>query len=269
MGYNLGKSTVYLIVSLMLFLSLTSAGTLSTYRDVVETSVHELYADELSEGVYEMEADAYAGNAERNRIYAAYITDYSPDDYSNFSFHLDEQSNNNHNFHLTTYWLENGNLSDIGSGEYEKFEDFGQPPAEETYSTNLSDRDEDYGKVAVVVEGTHYWYEDDYLRVVVSDVSEPETDFTICDNRGPKNQCFVNSTHSLDSRDIDIPSIFEASPNSEISSIGPKSNITFTNTTRLSGLWTGSLNISVENDRNAIISAGARFDPSNGNIVIG
>ena len=263
------KIVVYLLVCLILFVPLTSAGTLSTYRDVVETNVHQLYANELSDGVYELEADAYAGNAERNRIYAAYITDYSPADYSDFSFYLDEQSNTNHNFHLTTYWLENGSLSDIGSGDYEVFDDFGQPPAGQRYSTNLTDRDESYGKVAIVVEGTHYWYEDDYLRVVVSDISEPDNDFSICDYRGPENECFVNSTHSISSRTINISSEFEASPSSEISAFNGMADLTLKNTTKLSGLWQGSFNISVENNQGTVIRSGAHFKPSNGNILIG
>ena len=264
----LNKNILFFLTLMALLLPLASGGTLSTYRDVVETSVHELYANELSEGVYELEADAYAGNAERNRIYAAYITDYSPAEYSNFSFYLDQQSNTNHNFHLSTYWLQNGSLSDIGSSDYEEFDDFGQPPEGQTYSTNLTDRNEAYGKVAVVVEGTHYWYEDDYLRVVISDISEPDANLSICDNRGLENECFVNTTHSISSRSIDISSIFEASPSSQLYALNGMANLTLKNTTRLSGLWQGSFNISIQDDRNAVIGSGAQFLPSNGDILI-
>ena len=242
-------------------------GTLDTYRDIVETDVHELYADNLSEGRYELEADAYAGDAERNHIYSAYITDYSPSDYSNFSFYLEEQSNTNHNFHLTVYWLQNGELSDIGSGDFEEIKDFGQPPAGSRYYANFTDRDEENGKIAIVVEGTHYWYEDDYLRVIVSNISEADTKVeSLCDYRGPLNECISNSSYSISDRQFDISSVFEARSNAVFKAPKSQASINITNSSRISGLWQGSFFIDTERPR---IKSGAEFRPQGGRIIIG
>lgn len=260
------RKALVFIVLVFLFPAVIG-GTLSTYRDVVQSSVHELYADNLSDGRYELEADAYAGNDRRNRIYSAYITDYSPSDYSNFSFYLEEQSNTNHNFHLTTYWLQNGELSDIGSGDFERIKDFGQPPAGSTYSTNLSDRDEDNGRIAIVVEGTHYWYEDDYLRVIVSNISESNAKVkTLCDYRGPFNECVSNSSYSISGQQFNISSIFEAGRNAVFKAPESQASINVSNSTRISGLWKGSFFIDTERPQ---LVQGASFRPQEGRIVIG
>ena len=260
------RKALIFIVFLFLFPAVT-AGTLSTYRDVVETDVHQLYADNLSDGRYELEADAYAGDAERNSIYSAYITDYSPSDYSNFSFYLEEQSNTNHNFHLTTYWLQNGVLSDIGSGDFEQLKDFGQPQAGSNYYTNLTDRDDEEGRIAIVVEGTHYWYEDDYLRVIVSNISESDSRLeTLCDYRGPFNECISNSSYSISAREFRISSIFEAHQNAVFKAPESQASINVSNSTRISGLWKGSFFIDAQWPR---LVHGAEFRPQDGRIIIG
>jgi hypothetical protein len=258
----------FLIISVAIsfIFPVVSAGTLDTYRDVVEGSVHELYADEISEDTYELKADAYGDYKERDAIYAAYITDYSPSEYRNFSFYLEEQSNVNHNFHLTTYWLQTGSLSDIGTGDYEQLKDFNQPPAGTDYTTDLTDRNEEYGKVAVVVEGTHYWLEDDYLRVVVSNISAPDTGIPICDSRGPLNECISNEEHNIDGQAFDITSVFESRFSSTFESLNSQASINVSNSTRLSGLWRGSFHIMAERP---VVENGARFRPEGGEIIIG
>ncbi|WP_414837829.1 hypothetical protein ACK3SF_00270 [Candidatus Nanosalina sp. VS9-1] len=260
------RKFLVLILALAVFLSAASAGTLSTYRDIVETEVHQLYANELSNGTYELEADAYAGDDQRNSIYAAYITDNSPSDYRNFSFYLEEQANTNHNFHLTTYWLHNGSLSDIGTDDFEQLKDFNQPPAGTTYYTNLTDRNEDYGKVAVVVEGTHYWYEDDYLRVVVSNISSPDAGTSICDSRGPLNECIATKSHDIGGRNFDISSIFQSKSSAVFRSRGSKASLNLSNSTSISGLWRGGFRIMTERP---VLHTGARFRPQGRDIVIG
>jgi hypothetical protein len=89
---------------------------------------------------------------------------------------------------------------------------------------------------------------------------------SICDKRGPLNECITNSSHSISGQSINISSVFQAENTAVFEALSGISTLNITNSTSLSGLWKGEFSIQTNNPR---IEPGAEFRPANGNIVIG
>jgi hypothetical protein len=106
--------------------------------------------------------------------------------------------------------------------------------------------------------------------------SDPTTSWTvsnfsvytsgICDYRGPENQCIMNKTTALEPKTYDVSSIFISEKNADLESISGTATLNITNSSRISGLWTGSFFIDTSNP---VIKPGASFRPRNGGIMIG
>jgi hypothetical protein len=88
----------------------------------------------------------------------------------------------------------------------------------------------------------------------------------ICDYRGPENQCIMNKTTALEPKTYDVSSIFISEKNADLESISGTATLNITNSSRISGLWTGSFFIDTSNP---VIKPGASFRPRNGGIMIG
>ena len=93
-----------------------------------------------------------------------------------------------------------------------------------------------------------------------------QSGLSICDRRGPNNECISNSTHEVSGEEFDISSIFQVESTSVFEAFNRKATFNLTNKTTISGLWRGSFNIRAERPR---IVSGASFRPGDGRIVIG
>lgn len=89
---------------------------------------------------------------------------------------------------------------------------------------------------------------------------------SICDYRGPVNECVSNSTHQISDQKYNISSIFESTNNAVFESLSGTGTLNLTNSTELSGFWRGSFLIEAKNPR---ITSGAKFRPENGVIRLG
>jgi hypothetical protein len=89
---------------------------------------------------------------------------------------------------------------------------------------------------------------------------------SICDRRGPLNECISNSSHSISGQSFNVSSVFQAENTAVFEAFSGKATLNITNSTSLSGLWRGEFSIQTPNPR---IESGAEFKPENGNIVIG
>ena len=107
-----------------------------------------------------------------------------------------------------------------------------------------------------------------YNRVLSdSEINElSEYDPRFCNVRGPKNEFIMNEKNDLEAGTYNVNSIFESTSEAELNSFNGQAHINVSNSTRLSGLWTGSFFIDANRPR---IVSGARFKSFNGNIVIG
>lgn len=102
--------------------------------------------------------------------------------------------------------------------------------------------------------------------VVALCYEESAFDESICDYRGPVNECVSNSTHEISSREYNISSIFQSKPEAVFEALNGQSILNLGNSTSLSGIWRGSFSIVSESPR---IVSGADFRPENGSIRIG
>ena len=93
-----------------------------------------------------------------------------------------------------------------------------------------------------------------------------QSDFRICDLRGLFNECISNSTHDVSGQSFDIDSVFEAEQTSVFEAFEEKASISVSNSSIISGVWRGGINIESEKPR---IEAGAEFRPEGERIVIG
>jgi len=98
----------------------------------------------------------------------------------------------------------------------------------------------------------------------IKKIYQNETEF--CNIRGPKNECIINEKNDLEASTYNVNSIFESTSNAELNSLNGQARINITNSTSISGLWTGSFFIDTNRPR---IVSGARFKSFNGDIVIG
>jgi hypothetical protein len=91
---------------------------------------------------------------------------------------------------------------------------------------------------------------------------------SICDFRGRSNECVSNSTHKIGGQSLSIDSVLETRQEASFEAVGEKADIAVSNTSIISGFWKGSFNISVGEDRNQVIKAGAELRPAGGSIVL-
>ena len=91
-----------------------------------------------------------------------------------------------------------------------------------------------------------------------------ESDF--CNFRGPVNECVMNQTNNLNSRQYNVSSIFESRSNAVFEAFNGAAKISIRNSSRVSGLWRGAFRIEAERP---VLRTGAEFRPENGRIKIG
>jgi hypothetical protein len=89
---------------------------------------------------------------------------------------------------------------------------------------------------------------------------------SLCDRRGPFNECISNQTHQIGNQIINISSIFTAEDTTTIEALSGPSKINVTNSSTISGLWIG--NIEIYSNNPSTIKPGAEFRPENGRILI-
>jgi len=92
------------------------------------------------------------------------------------------------------------------------------------------------------------------------------TGTSICDRRGPSNECISNSTHEISNEYINISSIFQSEASATFESFNGIGRLNLTNSSSISGLWKGSITIEAERPR---LLSGASFRPQGERIIIG
>jgi hypothetical protein len=92
---------------------------------------------------------------------------------------------------------------------------------------------------------------------------------SICDSRGPFNECISDSSHIIGSKSFSISSIFQAKGTAVFEALSGIATINVGNSTSLSGFWRGSFNITTLEQQETRIKPGADFQPENGRIIIG
>jgi hypothetical protein len=90
---------------------------------------------------------------------------------------------------------------------------------------------------------------------------------SICNFRGPRNQCVSNQTNFLSQSSFDVSSALLIKPSAVFQSSLPQPFINVSNSTRLSGEWRGGFEVS--SSSSPVIGAGASFEPGEEDIVIG
>ena len=96
---------------------------------------------------------------------------------------------------------------------------------------------------------------------------ELESGITICDRRGPFNECISNSTHEVSGESFDLSSVFQAEASSAFEALNSKATLNISNSTTLSGSWSGSFDI-LSGVGDVRLKSGASFRPENGRILI-
>jgi hypothetical protein len=91
---------------------------------------------------------------------------------------------------------------------------------------------------------------------------------SICDSRGPKNECISDKEHDISSESFTISSIFEVERSAVFNAVNGLAFIEVGNSSSLSGTWKGSFNISTPEETPAVIAPGAHFQPGSENILI-
>ena len=85
----------------------------------------------------------------------------------------------------------------------------------------------------------------------------------ICDRRGIKGECIVNSSKDIGNQEISIESVFESEVTASFSSDSAVLNIS--NTSFISGIWRGGLELSANR---LVLRSGASFDPEGKTILL-
>lgn len=92
------------------------------------------------------------------------------------------------------------------------------------------------------------------------------TEKTLCDSRGPFNECISSSRHDISGEKFNITSIFQSEKTAIFNSLNSPARVNISNSSRISGLWKGSFTIF---SNSAQITPGADFRPEDGRIIIG
>jgi hypothetical protein len=87
----------------------------------------------------------------------------------------------------------------------------------------------------------------------------------ICDRRGSKRECIVDSEKEITGETHSVNNVFESSSSSIFSSRPGEAKLEIFNNSFISGVWTGNFNIT---SRDTVIRPGAEFKPSD-RIIIG
>lgn len=88
---------------------------------------------------------------------------------------------------------------------------------------------------------------------------------SICDKRGNKNQCVLNTEKTLQNRIYNFSSILKAKSSALLTTDSGRANLKVKNSSKISGTWQGIFTIK---SRNPVITPGARFRPVGGSINI-
>jgi hypothetical protein len=83
---------------------------------------------------------------------------------------------------------------------------------------------------------------------------------SICDRRGNRNQCIIDSKKELSNKNSDLTSIFETKDTAQIISYSAESSISVSNNSLISGLWKGNIDFSAAE---MTLRPGASFTPEN------
>jgi hypothetical protein len=100
----------------------------------------------------------------------------------------------------------------------------------------------------------------------LSRLSLKTTGPAICDRRGNLGECISETTHDIDGKNIDLNSRFEAKETSIFEAFTTQAQLSITNSSIISGLWTGTFNLTADQ---ITIKTGADFRPNNGRIILG
>lgn len=98
---------------------------------------------------------------------------------------------------------------------------------------------------------------------ISSDIGVERASF--CDKRGLNNECIINSEKNMSSKEQSVNEEFHVEKTSIFKALTQPAEISISNRSYLSGLWRGSFNI--VSDR-ITITAGAKFRPQNGRIIL-
>ncbi|WP_414837741.1 DUF2341 domain-containing protein [Candidatus Nanosalina sp. VS9-1] len=115
---------------------------------------------------------------------------------------------------------------------------------------------------------TYYWYVE--VTDGFSSIQSPYWEFStvvssLCDLRGPRNECILNSSKQISDKSFSIQEIFQAKQKADVGALSAPAQLNIFNKSAISGLWTGGFTITAEK---VTIKEGAKFRPENDSIVI-
>lgn len=90
----------------------------------------------------------------------------------------------------------------------------------------------------------------------------------LCDQRGSDNQCILNEEKNIGSSEHKINSTFNSKETAYLKAFSGMAILKIDNSTRLSGTWEGSFNISISLKGSSVVRPNASFKPENGRIII-
>ena len=116
----------------------------------------------------------------------------------------------------------------------------------------------------------HHWVR----KIMVRKYTDPEPKvetlddetFTLCDFRGPLNQCVLNSSRDLSNQNYTVEAVLDIRSEASLEALSGQGLIEVSNNTIFSGLWTGNFEVRAEK---ITIKEGARFRPGNERIILG
>ena len=98
----------------------------------------------------------------------------------------------------------------------------------------------------------------------IETIGDIKKDF--CNYRSNFNECIMNETNQLSSQQYNISSILKARRNAVFKAFNGPATINIDNSTQISGIWKGAINIETRSPR---LKAGAEFRPQGERIIIG
>jgi len=115
---------------------------------------------------------------------------------------------------------------------------------------------------------TYYWYVE--VTDGFSSTQSPYWTFstiaaTLCDFRGPLNECVLNSSRDISNQNYTIQAVLDVRSETSLEALSGQGLIEVANNTIFSGLWTGSFKVEAEK---IIIKDGAHFKPENDRIIL-
>lgn len=92
---------------------------------------------------------------------------------------------------------------------------------------------------------------------------------SICDSRGPSNECISSQEHNLSGESLNVSAVFEMQESAVFEARFSSATLNLSNSSTISGIWQGSFDILTPVYRKPVLAPGAEFRPENGNIVVG